>query len=82
MVEMEVEDNTDPGTYKASLKVREKDTHPEHLLNTSLFYNWNANGSQTPMKRDETMPKRGWGSQYPYSSKPDGDSVPLLHDAV
>ena len=50
-------DNTDPGTYKASLEVREKDTHPEHLLNTSLFYNWNANGSQTPMKRAKTMPK-------------------------
>ena len=55
-VEMEVEDIRDAGSFQAFLDVRGKDIHSEQILNTALFYNWKANGSQTPIKKAKTMP--------------------------
>ena len=55
-VEMVVEDIRDAGSFQAFLDVRGKDIHSEHILNTALFYNWKANGSQTPIKRAKTTP--------------------------
>ena len=48
MVEMEMDDSTDAGTYQASLAFMGTEEQPALYPDESFFYNWKCMGSLTP----------------------------------
>ena len=57
VVEMEVDNSNDAGTYQAYLDFRGTEEQPALYLDENMFYNWKCLGSLTPLPRGKVMPK-------------------------